>query len=108
MKKFSDILASLEPVEHIQKIELFNADGSEAGVIENKPGSAGSVRVYHHLWKKWNAINGEAAKEGLDLYAEHTDDAAGNPGKHPNIDRLFGVVAGNEPLTVHIVKQALH
>ena len=23
--------------------------------------------------------------EGIDLYAEHTDDAQDNPGKHPNM-----------------------
>ncbi|HEY8119442.1 MAG TPA: DUF2322 family protein [Methylophilaceae bacterium] len=108
MKKFSDILANLEPIEHIQKLELFNKDGSKAGEIENKPGSAGSLKLYHHLWKKWGIINNEAAKDGLDLYAEHTDDAAGNPGKHPNIDRLFGLVARNEELTVNVVKQTLH
>lgn len=108
MKKFSDILATLESVEHIQKLELFNANGSGVGEIENKPGSAGSVRVYHHLWKKWGSINIEAAKEGLELYAEHTEDAAGNPGKHPNIDRLFGIVASNAPLTVNVVKETIH
>jgi hypothetical protein len=53
MKKFSEILANLENSEHIQKIELAKADGSIADVIENKPGSQGSLRVYHHLFKKW-------------------------------------------------------
>lgn len=108
MKKFSDILTTLESVEHIQILELFNANGSKEGEIENKPGSSGSVRVYHHLWKKWGDINIEAAKEGLELYAEHTDDAAENPGKHPNIDRLFGIVANEQVLTVKIIKQILH
>lgn len=108
MKKFSDVLTALEPIEHIQKLELFNKSGKKEGEIENKPGSAGSVRVYHHLWKKWGDINIEAAKDGLELYAEHTEDAAGNPGKHPNIDRLFGVVANNSSLTVNVVRQTLH
>ncbi|MFN3397475.1 MAG: DUF2322 family protein [Sulfurimicrobium sp.] len=26
------------------------------------------------------------------LYAEHTGDARRNPGKHPNIDRLFDII----------------
>ncbi len=30
--------------------------------------------------------------EGLTLFAEHTNDAEKNPGKHPNIDRLFKVI----------------
>jgi hypothetical protein len=106
MKKFTDILPTLDNAEHIQRIELFNPDGSRAGKIENKPGSAGSVRVYHHLWKKHGAINVEAAKEGLKIYAEHTEDAENNPEKHPNIDRLFSIIESNKPLTVKVTEQA--
>ncbi|HEX5539658.1 MAG TPA: DUF2322 family protein [Methylophilaceae bacterium] len=51
MKKFSDILPTLENADHLQAIELLNADGTLAGVIVNKPGSQGSVKLYHHLWK---------------------------------------------------------
>lgn len=105
MKRFTDILPTLENAEHIQRIDLFNPDGSRAGKIENKPGSAGSVRVYHHLWKKHGAITVEAAKEGLKIYAEHTEDAENNPDKHPNIDRLFSIIESNKPLTVEITKQ---
>lgn len=104
MKKFTEILPTLENADHIQKIELFNADGSSAGKIENKPGSAGSVRVYHHLWKKYGAINVEAAKEGLKIYAEHTEDAENNPEKHPNIDRLLEVIEAKKSLTVKITQ----
>lgn len=104
MKRFTEILPTLDSAEHIQKIELFNADGSSAGKIENKPGSAGSVRVYHHLWKKHGAINVEAAKEGLTIYAEHCDDAENNPEKHPNIDRLFEVIEAKKSLTVKITE----
>ena len=104
MKKFSEILATLENNEHIQKIELAKADGSNAGVIENKPGSQGSVKVYHHLFKKWGCINKDAAKDGLKLYAEHTLDAEENPGKHPNIDRLIEVIETGDVLTVSIIE----
>lgn len=103
MKKFSEILATLENSEHIQKIELAKADGSNAGAIENKPGSQGSVKVYQHLFKKWGSINKDVAKDGLKIYAEHTLDAEENPGKHPNIDRLFEVIETGDVLSVSIV-----
>lgn len=106
MPKFSDILPTLEVVDHIQKIELFSPNGRSAGVIENKPGSAGSVRVYHHLWKKHGNISPDAAREGLEIYAEHTENAEENPGKHPNIDRLFDVIASEETLRVNIIPVA--
>lgn len=108
MQKFSDTLASLDSVDHIARIELLDTNGRIVGTIENKPGSAGSVKLYHHLWKKYGCLNLEAATDGLDLYAEHTDDAADNPGKHPNIDRLFEIVASNQELTMQIVPQTLH
>lgn len=104
MKRFTEILPTLESTEHIQKIELFNNDGSSAGKIENKPGSAGSIRVYHHLWKQYGAITVEAAKEGLKIYAEHTEDAENNPEKHPNIDRLFSVIESKKTLSVTIIE----
>jgi hypothetical protein len=102
MKKFSDFLAELETTEQIQKIELLNANGELVGLIENKPGSQGSVRVFNHLFKKWGSINKDAAKDGLKIYAEHTADAEETPGKHPNIDRLFNVIETGETLTVSI------
>ncbi|HEY8084665.1 MAG TPA: DUF2322 family protein [Methylophilaceae bacterium] len=91
MKKFAEILATLESAEHLQRLELADDDGNIER-IENKPGTQGSLKLYHHLWKKHGAINSAAAKEGLALYAEHTEDAQNNPGKHPNIDRLFDVL----------------
>lgn len=100
--KFSEILPTLESADHLQRIELTHPDGSPAGAIENKPGSQGSVKVYHHLWKKWGAISPDAAKDGLALYCEHTEDAKLNPSKHPNIDRLFGILASGNTLAVKV------
>lgn len=102
MKKFSDFLAELETTDQIQKIELMNPAGEVVGLIENKPGSQGSVRVFNHLFKKWGSITKDAAKDGLKIYAEHTVDAEENPGKHPNIDRLLNVIETGEVLTVSI------
>lgn len=103
MQTFNDILLTLPDIDHLQAIELYDADGSIAGIIENKPGSSGSVKVYHHLWKKWGGINADAAREGLALYAEHTEDARRQPGKHPNIDRLFRVIEENTTLTMETI-----
>lgn len=102
MKRFSDILPTLAPADGVQRITLSHADGRIAGVIENKPGSQGSIRVYHHLQQKWGTLSIEAAQEGLAIYAEHTEDAKLNPGKHPNIDRLFDIIKNKEALAVLI------
>ena len=103
MDKFKDILLDLDDVDDIQRIELFYEDGEPAGTIHNKPGSAGSVKVFNHLYKTFGSISTDAAVEGLSLYAEHTTDAEDHPGKHPNIDRLFDVIEDQEPLTVKVI-----
>lgn len=89
---FAENLATLAPAEHLAGIELRDPDG-ETAVIENKPGSQGSLKVYQHLLRKYGRIDARAAAEGIALYAEHTEDARENPGKHPNIDRLLRVLA---------------
>ena len=50
--------------------------------------------MYTALADKHGAINEDAAKEGLEIYAEHTADAVAHPGKHPNIDRLIAIRDG--------------
>lgn len=94
MPNFSENLQTLPACEKIAALEIRDGDGNVCGIIQNKPGSAGSVRVYAYLAKKWNGINADAAREGLALYAEHTEDAQKSPGKHPNIDRLIQVLEG--------------
>ena len=103
MKTFAENISTFENVDPLQLIELTDADGHIAGILENKPGSQGSLKLYHHLWKKWGCINADAAKEGLALYAEHTEDAKNHPGKHPNIDRLQSVIEHNASLSVQII-----
>ena len=102
MQKFSDVLLTLDNTDHVQRIELYHEDGSAAGVIENKPGSQGSVKVFHHLYKMFGGISLDAAVEGLSLYAEHTEDAENCPGKHPNVDKLIDVLENEAPLTVKV------
>jgi len=98
---FADNLKKLPGISHLAAIELRDAEGNLAGIIENKAGSQGSLTVYNHLAQVWGSINAEAAKQGLDVFAEHTVDARANPGKHPNVDRLLAIAEnGGEPLRV--------
>lgn len=96
---FADNLAALPAVNHLAGLELHQGD-TVVAVIENRPGSAGSVRVYAALAARYGDIGREAAEAGLRLYAEHGEDARLHPGKHPNIDRLLAIVAGSAPLRV--------
>ncbi len=105
MQKFSDVLLTLDDASHVQCIELFNADGSPAGRLENKPGSQGSVKVYYHLFRMYGEISLDAAVEGLSLFAEHTADAENCPGKHPNVDRLLNLLEDEQPLTVKVTEK---
>ena len=88
---FAENLKQLPRISHLAAIHLLDADGAIAATIKNKPGQVGSLSVYNHLGQIYGAITAEAARKGLELYAEHTDDARGNPGKHPNIDRLLSM-----------------
>lgn len=99
--KFADTLKTL-PEFAGARIVLTDAAGAEVATIANAPGSAGSFRVYAHLLQRYGAINAEAAAEGLAVFAEHTEDASRNPGKHPNIDRLIGILATGETLDARI------
>ncbi len=98
--KFSDNLALLPAMETVAAIELVDQSGTTVAKIENKPGQAGSLRVYGWLAETFGAITPEAAELGLKIYAEHTQDASVNPGKHPNIDRLFNIKKSDQTLHV--------
>lgn len=103
MQKFSDNLLALDNADHVKRIELYDENNQPAGVLENKPGTQGSIKVYHHLFKMFGEINTDAAVEGLALYAEHTEDAEDHPGKHPNIDRLLTVLDKEQTLSIIII-----
>jgi len=97
---FADNLKQLPKVSHLDALQLIDGEGTVVATIENKPGQTGSLTVYNHLGQLYGAITAEAAKKGLELYAEHTVDAQAHPGKHPNIDRLFGIVSSDSRLRV--------
>jgi hypothetical protein len=97
---FAENLKKLPGISHLAALRLLDATGTEVALIENKPGSAGSVSVYNHLAQIYGFITPEAAKKGLELYAEHAEEARQHPGKHPNIDRLLQIEAGAPALRV--------
>lgn len=97
---FADNLKNLPKVSHLAALNLLDAEGNVIATIENKPGQTGSLTVYNHLAQLYGLVDAEAAKKGLELYAEHTEDAQKHPGKHPNIDRLLTIVAEGGALRV--------
>ena len=97
---FADNLKTLPRVSHLAALNLIDAADVVVATIENKPGQTGSLAVYNHLAQLYGAISPEAAKKGMELYAEHTEDARAHPGKHPNIDRLIGLIERAETLRV--------
>ena len=104
MTTFAENLSQLPPVSHLSELQLIDAAGQVAATIENKPGKAGSLAVYNALAAKHGSLNVAAAQEGLALFAEHTESARQHPGSHPNIDRLFEVIASGRGYTVRLVQ----
>jgi hypothetical protein len=99
---FANNLKQLPGVENIEKLDLLDSGGKVVATLENKPGKAGSLAVYNHLILRHGRIDVVSAAEGLTLFAEHTEDARKNPGKHPNIDRLFQVIDEKLSLTAKV------
>ncbi|MBP9218666.1 MAG: DUF2322 family protein [Sterolibacterium sp.] len=97
---FADNLKQLPKISHLAALQLIDAAGNVVSTIENKTGQAGSLSIYNHLGQIYGAITADAARKGIELYAEHADDARTNPGKHPNIDRLLKLL--EEPQTLRV------
>jgi hypothetical protein len=99
MMPFADVLKTLPSIAGLERVELLDGAGAVVATIENKPGQAGSLAVYHYLLREHGRIDAGAADAGLKLYAEHTEDARRHPGKHPNIDRLLAIASGSPMLS---------
>lgn len=97
---FAENLKKLPGISHLAAINLLDKEDQVVATIENKPGSQGSLSVYNHLAQTYGSINAEAARKGLEIFAEHTEDERANPGKHPNIARLLQIEAGAAALKV--------
>lgn len=100
MAQFAENLKKLPGISHLAAINLLDAEGKVLVVIENKPGSQGSLAVYNHLAQTFGAITPDAARKGLELFGEHTEDARAHPGKHPNIDRLLALIEDKKTLRI--------
>ncbi len=93
MSQFAKNLKSLPPIDDLDELELFQKGSIPEAVIKNEPGKSGSLAVYYKVaMDRDGQIDADAAREALELYGEHVDDARANPGKHPNIDRLFAII----------------
>ena len=103
MGQFAENLKKLPGVSHVAEIKLLDARGEVVATIENKSGSLGSLAVYNHLAQTYGAITPDAARKGVEIFAEHVDDARTNPGKHPHVDRLLALLKENRTLrTKHV------
>lgn len=101
---FSDRLQQLPSVAHLAALHVSSADGQALTTLEPKPGQAGSLVIYHALGLLYNGcITPDAARLGLEWYAEHHADALAHPGKHPNIDRLLACADSGSVLLVRAV-----
>lgn len=100
MSQFAANLKKLPGISHLAAINLLDAEGKVFAAVENKAGSQGSLAVYNHLAQTYGAITPEAARKGLELFAEHAEDAREHPGKHPNIDRLLALIEEKKTLRI--------
>lgn len=92
---FKETLETLKPIDKIEKIDIVK-DGEVINSIPNAEGKRGSLQVYANLVGFDNGnIDEVLAKKGLELFAEHTQDAEKNPGAHPNIDLLLSITGDN-------------
>lgn len=100
---FKENLQKLPSIDGVRRIDLIDGSGAVVASIENQPGKQGSLAVYQYLKQAFGTLDAKAAEHGLSVFAEHTADARHRPGAHPNIDRLFAIVAGGAPLRIDII-----
>ena len=101
---FKENLQTLPGVSDLARIDLTDDAGTVVASILNEPGKQGSLAVYQHLQEKFGALTAEAARYGLELFAEHTADAKNRPGAHPNIDRLLAILDGGPALQILLIR----
>ncbi len=103
---FKENLQQLPPIDGVDRIDLIDNNGVVVASIENQPGKQGSLAVYQYLKQAFGKLDVKAAEHGLAVFGEYTADARNRPGAHPNIDRLFAIVAGGAPLHIEVISAA--
>ena len=95
---FDEILDQLPAIDHLTGLNVKCGD-EIVWHIPAAPGKLGSLRLYHALAEKFNSrLDRTSAQQGIVWFAEHVQDAKAHPGKHPNIDLLFKVIAEDQCL----------
>ena len=100
MPSFAENLAGLPSVDQYSRMELYGESLEPVAVIENLPGSQGSLRIYYQVSLKWGGIGPAAAREALALFGKYALESQHQPGTHPNIDRLYRIIENNEYYSV--------
>ncbi|HEY4547476.1 MAG TPA: DUF2322 family protein [Pedomonas sp.] len=100
---FKDNLQQLPSIDGVKRIDLVDATGAVVASIENQPGKQGSLAVYQYLHQIFGTLDAKAAEHGLAVFAEHTADARGRPGAHPNVDRLLAIADGGASLSIKVI-----
>ena len=101
---FKDNLSLLPSIEGVVRLDLIDESGAVVASIDNQPGKQGSLAVYQYLLAEFGALDAKAAMHGLEVFAEHTEDAKNRPGAHPNIDRLLEIAGGAPALRIEVIK----
>lgn len=97
--------SALESIAGYARLELFGAGAEPIAVIENKPDSAASLQIYYHVSLKWGGIGPAAAAFALELYGDLVEEAQQQPGKYPDIDRLYQIIQQDEYYSVRCYPQ---
>ncbi len=96
---FQDYLDTFPAVDHLRGLDVLDEQQRTIHHIPAVAGKLGSLKLYHALAERFDSrLDAETAQQGLQWFAEHVADARAHPGKHPNIDLLFRVVAEHQVL----------
>ncbi len=91
MSVFEENLKKLKSIENLVLIRVFDANENLQSIIPNLPGTEGALQVFNHIAQNSGTITFEQAKEGIQLFGEHVEDAKKNPAQHPNLSLLLGL-----------------
>ncbi|MDP9500114.1 DUF2322 family protein [Bisgaard Taxon 45] len=92
---FNSLLNTLPPIDGLVGLTVMDGD-TQVHYIPAIAGKLGSLRVYNALAQAFqDKLDRTSAQKGVQLFAEHSEEAKQYPGKHPNIDLLFHIIDHN-------------